>query len=104
MILQTWSCLTKYVLRLSTECLVLTFFFKGNYVACFSEAWVQSVDLSGWQVLKDAGGMDPETKPQATTQSTVLPGSVIDYSEDVQEHPSCVIESVVVEDTPEEGE
>ncbi|KAF4803585.1 hypothetical protein TURU_014769 [Turdus rufiventris] len=66
------------------------------------EAWVRSVDLAGWQVLKDAGGMDPETKPQATTQSTVLPGSVIDYSEDVQEHPSCVIESVVVEDTPEE--
>lgn len=34
--------------------------------------------------------------------STVLPGSVIDYPEDVQEHPSCVIESVV-EDTTEEG-
>lgn len=70
-----------------------------------AEAWVRSVELSGWQVLKDAGGIDPETKPQSTTQSTVLlPGSVTDYSEDVQEHPSCVIESVVVEDTPEEGE
>ncbi|TRZ25702.1 hypothetical protein HGM15179_001421 [Zosterops borbonicus] len=67
------------------------------------EAWVQSIDLSGWQVPKDSVQTDPETKPQTTTHSTVLlPGSVIDYSEEVQEHPSCVIDSVVVEDTPEE--
>lgn len=65
---------------------------------------MQSIDLSGWQVPKDSVQTDPETKPQTTTHSTVLlPGSVIDYSEEVQEHPSCVIDSVVVEDTPEEG-
>ncbi|XP_063036854.1 uncharacterized protein LOC134432263 [Melospiza melodia melodia] len=67
------------------------------------EAWVQSDDLSGWQV-KDSLRIDPRTKPQTTRHSTVpLPGSVIDYSEEVQEHPSCVIESVV-EDTPEEDQ
>lgn len=77
-------------------------FFKNNYVACFSEAWVQSDNLSGWQV-KDSVQIDPRTKPQTTRHSTVpLPGSVIDYSEEVQEHPSCVIESMV-EDTPEQG-
>lgn len=63
---------------------------------------MQSDNLSGWQV-KDSVRIDPRTKPQTTRHSTVpLPGSVIDYSEEVQEHPSCVIESMV-EDTPEQG-
>ncbi|RMC17949.1 hypothetical protein DUI87_04823 [Hirundo rustica rustica] len=69
------------------------------------EAWVQSADLSGLQVPKDSGRIDPKTKPQTTTHSTVLlPGSITDYSEDVQEHASCMIDSVAVEDPPEEDQ
>ncbi|KAF2985908.1 hypothetical protein EK904_011028 [Melospiza melodia maxima] len=76
---------------------------RNRRITMDEEAWVQSDDLSGWQV-KDSLRIDPRTKPQTTRHSTVpLPGSVIDYSEEVQEHPSCVIESVV-EDTPEEDQ
>ncbi|XP_063278181.1 uncharacterized protein LOC134563811 [Prinia subflava] len=76
---------------------------RNRRITMDEEAWGQSVDLSGWQVRKDPVRAEPETKPQTTTHSTVLlPGSVIDCSEDAQEHPSCVIESVVVEDTPKE--
>ncbi|XP_059692719.1 uncharacterized protein LOC132322354 [Haemorhous mexicanus] len=75
---------------------------RNRGITMDEEAWVQSDVLSRWQVPKDAAQITPRTKPQTTTYSTApLPGSVIDYSEDVQEHPSCVIESVV-EDTPEE--
>nr|XP_005489686.1 uncharacterized protein LOC102072953 [Zonotrichia albicollis] len=74
---------------------------RNRRITMDEEAWVQSDNLSGWQV-KDSLRIDPRTKPQTTRHSTgPLPGSVIDYSEEVQEHPSCVIESVV-EDTPEE--
>lgn len=77
---------------------------KTIMLLVFPEVWLQSVDLSGWQVPKDSVQTDPETKPQTTMHSSVLlPGSVIDSSEDIQEYPSCVIESVVVEDTPEES-
>ncbi|XP_027518699.1 uncharacterized protein LOC113956387 [Corapipo altera] len=67
------------------------------------EVLVQTVNPSGWQASEDSARIDPETKPQTTIHSfALLPGSVIDYSEDIQEHPSCVIKSVTVEDTPEE--
>ncbi|KAL2294843.1 hypothetical protein Nmel_008597, partial [Mimus melanotis] len=98
-----WSCFTKFVFKTANGMPCPRILFKKKNVACFSEAWVQNVDLSGWQVPKDSVQIEPETKPQTTMQSTVLlPGSVTDDSEDVQEHPSCVIESVMVEDTPEE--
>ncbi|XP_072778236.1 uncharacterized protein [Taeniopygia guttata] len=74
---------------------------RNRRITMDEEAWVQSDNLSSWQVPRNSVRIDPETKPQATMHSAVLPGSVIDYPEDVQEHPSCVIESVV-EDTPEE--
>ncbi|CAN8220503.1 unnamed protein product [Coccothraustes coccothraustes] len=75
---------------------------RNRRITMDEEAWVQSDDLSGWQVPRDSVQINTRTKPQTTMHSTVpLPGSIIDYSEDVQEHPSCVIESVV-EDTPEE--
>ncbi|KAM6363012.1 uncharacterized protein J5M81_015924 [Pluvialis apricaria] len=60
---------------------------------------------SGFQVPEDSVRIDPETKPQTVIHSSVpLPGSVIDYSEEILEHPSCVIKSVMVEDTPEQDE
>lgn len=65
----------------------------------FPEAWVRRVIPSGSQVPEDSVRIDPESKAHTTIHSSVpLPGSVIDYSEEVQEHSSCVIE-----DTPEEG-
>lgn len=70
----------------------------------FPETWVRRVILSGSQVSEDLGGTESETKHQITIHSSVpLPGSVIDYSEDVQEHPSCVIKSVMTESAPEDG-
>ncbi|KAM6187519.1 uncharacterized protein WM294_016675 [Sarcoramphus papa] len=58
---------------------------------------------AGSQVPEDSVRIDHETKPQTTIHSSVpLPGSVIDYSEEIQEHPSRVIKSVMIEDTPEE--
>ncbi|KAM6226605.1 uncharacterized protein M6G45_016965 isoform 1-T1 [Spheniscus humboldti] len=63
-----------------------------------TEAWVRRVIPSGSQVSEDSVRIDPESKAHTTIHSSVpLPGSVIDYSEVVQEHSSCVIE-----DTPEE--
>lgn len=71
----------------------------------FPEAWVQRVIPSDSQVPEDAVRIDPETKPQTTIHSSIpLPGSIIDYSEEIQEHPSCVIESAMTEDRCEEGE
>ncbi|XP_069631813.1 centrosomal protein of 55 kDa-like [Haliaeetus albicilla] len=68
-----------------------------------TEAWVQTVIPSDSQVLEDAVRIDPETKPQTTIHSSIpLPGSMIDYSEEIQEHPSCVIKSAMTEDTSEE--
>ncbi|XP_052634013.1 uncharacterized protein LOC128137271 [Harpia harpyja] len=68
-----------------------------------TEAWVQTVIPSDSQVPEDAVSIDPETKPQTTIHSSIpLPGSIIDYSEEIQEHPSCVIKSVMTEDTSEE--
>lgn len=59
---------------------------------------------SASQVPEDSVRIDPETKRQTTIHSSVpLPGSIIDYSEELQEHPSCVIKSVTIKDTPEEG-
>lgn len=70
----------------------------------FPEAWVRTVIPSGFQVPEDSVRIDPETKPQTAIHSSVpLPGSVIDCSEEILEHPSCVIKSVVTEDTPEQG-
>lgn len=70
----------------------------------FPEAWVRTVISSGPPVPEDSVRIDPETKPQTTIHSSVpLPGSIIDYSEEIQEHPSCKIRSVMTEDTPEEG-
>ena len=65
---------------------------------------MQTLIPSGSQVPEDSVRIDPETKSQTTIHSSVpLPGSVIDYSEETQEHPSCVIKNVVTEGTPEEG-
>ncbi|XP_027755256.1 uncharacterized protein LOC114065489 [Empidonax traillii] len=67
------------------------------------ETLVQTVNPSGWQVSEDSARIDPEAKPQTAIHSFVLlPGSVIDCSEDIQEYPSHVIKSLTVEDTPEE--
>ncbi|XP_048148903.1 synaptonemal complex protein 1-like isoform X1 [Corvus hawaiiensis] len=94
-----WEAFRKYQ-KLTLICLET---LRKRRITMDEEAWVQSVDLSGWQVPKDSVQTDPESKPQTAIHSSVLlPGSVIDSSEDIQEHPSCVIESVVVEDTPEE--
>ncbi|XP_061326733.1 synaptonemal complex protein 1-like [Pezoporus flaviventris] len=71
-----------------------------------TEAWKRSVTPSGSQIPEDSVKIDPETKPQTTNQSSVpLPGSIIEgdmYSEKIQDHPSCVIKSVLIEDTCEE--
>ncbi|XP_053909987.1 uncharacterized protein LOC128850374 [Cuculus canorus] len=68
-----------------------------------TEAWLQTVIPSGAQVSEDSVKIDPETKPQTTIHSPVpLPGSIINYSEEIQELPSCVIKSMVIEDTPKE--
>lgn len=71
---------------------------------CFPEACVRSIIPSGSQIPEDSVKIDPETKPQTTNHSSVpLPGSIIDYSEEIQDHPSCVIKSVMIEDAREEG-
>ncbi|XP_074876919.1 uncharacterized protein LOC142027133 [Buteo buteo] len=68
-----------------------------------TEAWVQTVISSDSQVPEDAVRIDPETKPQTTIHSSIpLPGSIFDYSEEILEHPSCVIKSAMTEDTSEE--
>ncbi|PKK28551.1 hypothetical protein A306_00000186 [Columba livia] len=69
------------------------------------EAWVRTAIPSASQVPEDSVRIDPETKRQTTIHSPVpLPGSIIDYSEELQEHPSCVIKSVTIKDTPEEDD
>ncbi|KAJ7427588.1 hypothetical protein WISP_05716 [Willisornis vidua] len=72
--------------------------------ARLEKALVQTVNSSGWKVPEDSVRIDAEIKSQIAIHSSVLPGTVIDYSEDIQEHPSSVIKSVMVEDVPEEGE
>ncbi|XP_074788810.1 uncharacterized protein LOC141973791 [Athene noctua] len=68
-----------------------------------TEAWLRTVIPPGSQVPEDSVRIDPETKLQATIHSSVaLPGTVIDYSEEIQEHPSCMIKSVMTEEIPEE--
>ncbi|KAM6035131.1 uncharacterized protein LJ206_000682 [Theristicus caerulescens] len=68
-----------------------------------TEAWVRTVVPSGSRAPEDSVRIDPETKPQTAIHSSLpLPGSITDYSEEIQEHPSCVIKSVMIEDTPEE--
>ncbi|XP_071587177.1 uncharacterized protein [Heliangelus exortis] len=67
------------------------------------EAWVQPVIPSGSQVPEDKVRVDPDTKPLTNIHSPVpLPGSINDYSEEVQGHLESVIKSVTIEDTPEE--
>ncbi|XP_075596494.1 uncharacterized protein LOC142599490 [Balearica regulorum gibbericeps] len=96
-----WDTVRKYqkLTLPSVETLVL----RNRPITMDEEAWVQTVIPLGSQVPEDSVRIDPETKPQTTIHSSVpLPGSVIDYSEEIQEHPSCVIKSVMIEDTPEE--
>ncbi|KAM9509917.1 uncharacterized protein ACIB01_001394 [Guaruba guarouba] len=70
-----------------------------------TEAGVRSVIPSGSQIREDSVKIDPEPKPLTTNHSSVhLPGSIIDYSEEIQGHTSCVIKSVMIEDTCEEDE
>nr|XP_025953549.1 uncharacterized protein LOC112981834 isoform X2 [Dromaius novaehollandiae] len=69
-----------------------------------TEAWVQTVIPSVSQVPEDAVRSDAEPKSQTTIHSSVpLPGSVIDYSDEMQEQPSCVIKSVMTEEEPDQN-
>ncbi|XP_056181669.1 uncharacterized protein LOC130143084 [Falco biarmicus] len=80
-----------------------TLALRNRLVTMDEELWVKKAIPSGFQEHEDSVRIDTETKPQTTIYSSVpLPGSVIDYSEEIQEHPSCVIRSVMIEDTPEE--
>lgn len=71
----------------------------------FPDAWVRTVTPSCSCVPDDPVRSEPQPKPQSTIHSSVpLPGSVMDFSGEIQEHPSCVIKSVMLEETPEQGE
>ncbi|XP_066844741.1 trichoplein keratin filament-binding protein-like isoform X2 [Anser cygnoides] len=68
-----------------------------------TDAWVRTVTPSCPFAPEDSARSDPEPKPQTTIHSSVpLPGSVMDFSREIQEHPSCVIKSVMLEETPEQ--
>lgn len=104
MISQIWACFTipvlKYLSQIPPPGILLTIIT----LLVLPEAWLRRVILSGSPDSEDLGGIESEAKPQITIHSSVpLPGSVIDYSEDVQEHPSCVVRSAMTENAPEEG-
>ncbi|XP_035165790.1 uncharacterized protein LOC118156110 [Oxyura jamaicensis] len=82
---------------------------KGNFASAAAksqsrtDAWVRTVTPSCSCVPEGSVRSDPEPKPQTTIHSSVpLPGSVMDFSGEIQEHPSCVIKSVMLEETPEQ--
>ncbi|XP_068783521.1 probable DNA double-strand break repair Rad50 ATPase isoform X2 [Struthio camelus] len=68
-----------------------------------TEAWVQTVIPSIYQVSKDSVKSNADPKLQTSIHSSVpLPGSVIDYSDETQQHPSCVIQNVMTEEEPDQ--
>ncbi|XP_068523895.1 uncharacterized protein [Anas acuta] len=70
-----------------------------------TDAWVRTVTPSCSCVPDDPVRSEPQPKPQSTIHSSVpLPGSVMNFSGEIQEHPSCVIKSVMLEETPEQDE
>ncbi|XP_032061788.1 uncharacterized protein LOC116500708 [Aythya fuligula] len=70
-----------------------------------TDAWLRTVTPSCSCVPEDQVRSEPHPKPQSTIHSSVpLPGSVMDFSGEIQEHPSCVIKSVMLEETPEQDE
>ncbi|CAM9157876.1 unnamed protein product [Bubo scandiacus] len=96
-----WEPVRKYQKLTPTSVETLT--LRNRPITMDEDAWLRTVIPPGSQVPEDSIRIDPETKLQATIHSSVaLPGSVIDYSEEIQEHPSCVIKSVMTEETPEE--
>ncbi|XP_025000865.2 uncharacterized protein LOC112530673 [Gallus gallus] len=67
------------------------------------EAWTESVTPSSSCTPEDLVGSDPEPKPQAIIYSSApLPGSIMNFSEEIQENPLCGIKRVMIEETPEQ--
>lgn len=61
------------------------------------EAWVQTVIPSSSQVTEESSRSDAEPKSQTTISSSIpLPGSIMDYMDELQMHPPCAAKSAAI--------
>ncbi|XP_077792088.1 uncharacterized protein LOC114606889 [Podarcis muralis] len=62
-----------------------------------TEAWVQTVIPSSSQVTEESSRSDAEPKSQTTISSSIpLPGSIMDYMDELQMHPPCAAKSAAI--------